>query len=222
MRNAMTTRAPGGANNWWCKPQVAMIILNNFFGHVLVEMSSRSLKNWRICLIPKRMLSSKGRLRKNEFDCICRDLCTDPLIAVNYVHFPFSRSAWFLHSRCVHWTVQHKKILTEETRAWHVQRELKFAKQLRNFVDPLKLQYLSTIPQKMLKMGNMLNKLPQNDGVCGQKEQQIQMQLPILPTAVRLVSVFLSDLGPISVLPCHSLSHPPTALIHVFAKSTFF
>ena len=44
MRNAMTTRAPGGANNWWCKPQVAMIILNNFFGHVLVEMSWRSLK----------------------------------------------------------------------------------------------------------------------------------------------------------------------------------
>ena len=74
----------------------------------------------------------------------------------------------------------------------------------------------------MLLMGPMLNKLPQNDGVCGQKEQQIQMQLPILPTAVRLVSVFLSDLGPISVLPCHSLSHPPTALIHVFAESTFF
>ena len=74
----------------------------------------------------------------------------------------------------------------------------------------------------MLLMGPMLNKLPQNDGVCGQKEQQIQMQLPILPTAVRLVSVFLSDLGPISVLPCHSLSHPPTALIHFFAEFTFF
>ena len=74
----------------------------------------------------------------------------------------------------------------------------------------------------MLLMGPMLNKLPQNDGVCGQKEQQIQMQLPILPTAVRLVSVFLSDLGPISVLPCHLLSHPPTALIHFFAEFTFF
>ena len=82
--------------------------------------------------------------------------------------------------------------------------------------------FVNNSAKKMLLMGNMLNKLPQNDGVCGQKEQQIQMQLPILPTAVRLLSVFLSDLGPISVLPCHSLNHPPAALIHVFAKSTFF
>ena len=63
----------------------------------------------------------------------------------------------------------------------------------------------------MLLIGNMLNKLPQNDGVCGQKEQQIQMQLPILPTAVRLVSEFLSDLGPISAVSClatQSVTHP--------------
>ena len=52
------------SNNWWCKRQVAMIILNKNLGPVLVEMSSRSLKNWRICLIPKRMLSSRGRLKK--------------------------------------------------------------------------------------------------------------------------------------------------------------
>ena len=60
-------------------------------------------------------------------------------------------------------------------------------------------------------MGNMLNKLLQNGGVCGKKEQQIQMQLPILPTAVRLVSVYLSDLGPISAVSClatHSVTHP--------------